>query len=95
MSSSLSKKLFDRLCAARRDSGGRRTCLRVNMVQDIHNLRHAALLAGAQDTGAPLLDLGGAVGGGEGDGGDGQHGDVVLVVPHALDVLGVDAQAAG
>ena len=28
---------------ARRNSGGRRTCLRVNMIQDIHNLRHAAL----------------------------------------------------
>ncbi len=52
--------------AARRSSGGRRTCLRVNMIQDIHNLRHAALLAGAQDTGAPLLDLGAQLAGAKG-----------------------------
>ena len=64
----------------------------VNTAQLLHHLGQAALLAGAEHPGAPLLHLGGAVGGGEGDGGAGEHGDVVLVVPHAVDLFGVHAQ---
>ena len=40
-----------------------------------------------QDGRPPVLHLLGAVGRGEWDGGQGHHGDVVLIVPHAVEVF--------
>ena len=46
----------------------------------------------AEDGSAPVLHLLGAVGGGEGDGRAAEHGQVVLIIPHAVQILRPDVQ---
>lgn len=53
---------------------------------------HAALIAGGEDHIRRGPNLWITVGGGKGEGGDRQHGDVIEPVAHAVDILRPDPQ---
>lgn len=56
---------------------------------------HAALIAGGEDHIRRGPNLWITVGGGKGEGGDRQHGDVIEPVAHAVDILRPDPQVTG